>query len=155
MTAEVQPTHRGAQINWRILEPGDGTIIQLVLAGDQTSWIVASGTVEGGGRPRYVHLVSAKEEGAKQLWSSEQKLSHVSSEVLPLSVDFGEEGTVETQVLELHARLTKGHTTALARNVRSKKRRGECDQKDVLILSSRDSTLAPRPTRRCRRLCRR
>lgn len=74
IAAETKPDHRGAQVTWKILEPGDGAILQLVLAGDQKCRVAGQGTVEGGGRPHYVQVGVRKSSDSVQLWSNTQDL---------------------------------------------------------------------------------
>jgi hypothetical protein len=71
----VDSKSRGAQITWRILEPGDGAIVQLVLVGDQRCRVTGNGTIEGGGRPHYVQVAVRKNSESAQLWSNSQDLS--------------------------------------------------------------------------------
>lgn len=67
---QVLPDGGGAGVRWNILEPGDGAIVQLVLMGDQSCGVGVTGTIEGGGRPSYVHISGTSEKGNKQLWSA-------------------------------------------------------------------------------------
>lgn len=59
------------EIGWRILEPHDGAVVQMVIPGDQTTRVQFSGTLESARSPRIVRPASAlQDNGREQLWST-------------------------------------------------------------------------------------
>jgi hypothetical protein len=65
----IRPTDGNVQVDLSILEPGDGAVIQLILAGKKESALGFKGTIEAGGDPRY-RRIDAKQEKKSVAWSS-------------------------------------------------------------------------------------
>lgn len=75
ITAHTAEDGTKATIDWRILEPGDGAIVQILVLGDQSCTIGLNGIVEGGGVPRYVHLQAPTDQASRQVWSHTRSFS--------------------------------------------------------------------------------
>lgn len=77
LRANVEDGGKRARVDWAILEHNDGAVVQLVLVGDQQCRIGLKGTVEGGGRPRFIRKLSTSENDSQTAWGSSRSVSDV------------------------------------------------------------------------------
>ena len=73
-TITVNADETKATLAWRIYEPDDGVIVQLLLVGNADTPIGLGGIVEGGGRLRYIRLEDAASGKAAPRFSARKTL---------------------------------------------------------------------------------
>lgn len=69
LSVQIDAEGKAAKLEWKILEPDDGAIVQLLIVGRREDHVNTNGVIEGGGTPRYVRYSPATEKDSKSVWS--------------------------------------------------------------------------------------
>lgn len=69
-SVKINADQSTATVDWRIFEPDDGMIVQLILVGDSAAPIGLSGAIEAGGSLKYLRHAPTADATNKPEWSS-------------------------------------------------------------------------------------